>query len=120
MQFYTTGINKLISHWQKYAECNGSYFVNEDVFELSYNDLRISQVVLVVKNLPANAGRYRFNPWIGKIPCSKKWQPAPVFSPGKSHGQRSLGGYSPWGCKESNTAEQLGRAHNVIRILSAL
>ena len=34
---------------------------------------------------------------------SKKWQPTAVFSPGKSHGQRSLGGYSPWGCKESGT-----------------
>ena len=29
----------------------------------------------------------------------KEWQPAPVFLPGKSHGQRSLVGYSPWGCK---------------------
>ena len=30
----------------------------------------------------------------------RKWQPTPVFLPGKSHGQRSVGGYSPWGCKE--------------------
>ena len=29
----------------------------------------------------------------------KKWQPTPVFLPGKSHEQRSLAGYSPWGCK---------------------
>ena len=34
-----------------------------------------------------------------KIPWRKKWQPSPVFLPGKSHGQRSLVGYSPWGCK---------------------
>ena len=33
------------------------------------------------------------------------WQPAPVFLPGESHGQRSLAGYTPWGCKESDTAE---------------
>ena len=33
--------------------------------------------------------------------------PTPVFLPGESHGQRSLAGYSPWGCKESDTTEQL-------------
>ena len=38
---------------------------------------------------------------------SRKWQPNPVFLPGKFHGQRNLVGYSPWGRKESNTAEQL-------------
>ena len=37
-----------------------------------------------------------FNPWVGKISWRRKWQPTPVFSPGKSHGQRSLAGYSPW------------------------
>ena len=37
----------------------------------------------------------------------RKWQPTPVFLPGKSHGQRSLVGYSPWGCKESDTTEWL-------------
>ena len=35
----------------------------------------------------------------GKIPWRRKWQPTPVFLPGESHGQRSLAGYSPWGCK---------------------
>jgi len=45
-----------------------------------------------------------FDPWIGKIPWRKEWQPNPVFLPGKSHGQRSLAGCSPWGCKESDTA----------------
>ena len=37
-----------------------------------------------------------FGSWVGKIPWRRKWQPAPVFLPGESHGQRSLGGYSPW------------------------
>ena len=37
----------------------------------------------------------------------RKWQLTPVFMPGKSHGRRSLVGYSPWGCKESDTAERL-------------
>ena len=46
--------------------------------------------------------RHRFNPWVGKIPWRRKWQLIPVFLPGKSHGQRSLVGYSPWGCKEAD------------------
>ena len=35
--------------------------------------------------------------WVEKIFWSRKWQPTPLFLPGKSHGQRSLVGYSPWG-----------------------
>ena len=49
--------------------------------------------------------RCRFDPWVGKIPWSRKWLPTPVFLPGKSHGQRSLAGDSPWRCKESDTTE---------------
>ena len=45
--------------------------------------------------------RHRFDPWVGKIPWSRKWQPTPVFLPGESHGQRNLEGYSPWGHKGS-------------------
>ena len=43
--------------------------------------------------------RHRFNPWVGQIPWRRKWQPIPMFLPGKSHGQRSLVGYSPWDLK---------------------
>ena len=46
-----------------------------------------------------------FDPWVGNIPWSRKWQPTPVFLPGKFHGQRSLVGYSPWNHKESHTTE---------------
>ena len=51
--------------------------------------------------------RCRFDPWIGKIPWRRKWQPTPVFLPGEFHGQRSLVGYGPWGHKESDTTEQV-------------
>ena len=64
-----------------------------------YCSERASQVATEVKNLPANAGRCKrrgFNPWVGKIPWRRKWQPTPVFLPGEFHGQRSLVGYSPW------------------------
>ena len=51
-----------------------------------------------MKNLPASAG----DPWAGKIPWGRKWQSTLVLPPGKSHAQRSLPGYSPWGHKESD------------------
>ena len=46
-----------------------------------------------------------FNPWIRKILWGRKWQPTPVFLPGKFHGQRSLVGYSLWGGKELDRTE---------------
>ena len=63
----------------------------------------------VVKNSPANAGATgdRFDPCVEKIPWRRKWQSNPVVLPGKSHGQRNLVGYSPWGCKESDTTERV-------------
>ena len=46
-----------------------------------------------------------FDPWVGKIPWRRAWQPTPVFLPQESYGQRSLAGYSPWGHKESYMTE---------------
>ena len=62
----------------------------------------------VVKNLPVI--QETFNPWVGKIPWRRNswrraWQPTPVLLPGKSHGQKSLAGYGPWGCKEYNMTD---------------
>ena len=51
--------------------------------------------------------RCECDPWVGKIPWRRKWQPTPVFLPGESHGERRLVGYSPWGRKESNRTEWL-------------
>ena len=50
--------------------------------------------------------RCRLDPWVRKIPRKRKIKPTPVFLPGEFHGQKSLGGFSPWYCKGSNTAEQ--------------
>ena len=51
--------------------------------------------------------RPRFDFWVRTIPWRKTWLPTPVLLPGKFHGQRSLGGYSPWGWKESDMTERL-------------
>ena len=51
--------------------------------------------------------RCGFNPWVGKIPWRRKWQPIPVLLSGKSHGQRILIGPSSWDLKESDMTERL-------------
>ena len=62
-----------------------------------------------VKSLPAmqETQEMQFDPWVGKIPWRRQWQPTPVFLPEKSHGQRSLAGHSPWDHRGSDTTEQL-------------
>ena len=54
-----------------------------------------------VKNPPAvqETQDMVFDPWVRKMPWRRKWQPTPVFLPGKSYGQKSLVGYSPLGHK---------------------
>ena len=61
----------------------------------------------MVKAPAYSAGDPGFDPWVGKIPWRRQWHPTPVLLPGKSHGRRSLAGYSPWGHKELDTTEQL-------------
>ena len=56
----------------------------------------------VVKNPLANAGDPDWIPGSGRFPGGGNGNPTPVFLRGKFHGQRSLVGYSLWGCKESD------------------
>ena len=51
--------------------------------------------------------RPRFDPWVGKIPWRKAWQPTPVFLPGESHGQRSLEGATVYRVTESDMTEAI-------------
>ena len=60
-----------------------------------------SLVAQSVKKLP-QCRTPEFNPWVRKIPWRRKWQSTPVFLSGEPHEQRSLGGYSPCGCKKSD------------------
>ena len=78
--------------------------------------------MLVIKNTPAKARvkRHRFDPWVRKILWRRKWQSTPVFLPGKFQGQRSLVGYSPWGCKELDTTEGLSIQHTQHNLLLLL
>ena len=53
----------------------------------------------------------RFDPWVRKIPWRRAWQPAPVFLPGESHGQRSVAGYRPWVGTESHNWSYVAHTH---------
>ena len=55
--------------------------------------------------------RLGFDPWVRKILWRRSWQPTAVFLPGESHGQRSLAGYSPRGCQESDMIEATEHTH---------
>ena len=88
---------------------------------MTTNKLRVKSQLIngflgcaVVKNLPANDEELKkcgFDPWVRNIPWRRKWQPTPVFLPGNFHGQRSLVGYSQWGCKELDTTEHNTHTH---------
>ena len=77
---------------------------SQEVYETAYIQVRFFPVA---QSVCLQCGRPGFDPWVGKIPWGRKWQPTPIRLPGKFHGWRSLVGYNPWGPKESDTTEQL-------------
>ena len=64
-----------------------------------FNTLSRASLVVSWWRICLQCRRPRFDSWVGKIPWRRKWQPAPVFLPEESYGQRSLAGYSRWGRK---------------------
>ena len=64
----------------------------------------------MIKNLPAMLETW-VQSWVMKIPWRWEWLPTPVFLPGELRGQRSLAGYSAWGCKESDVTEAAEHTH---------
>ena len=81
---------------------------------MAQNSLQKTSLILKEKMLPRwltvtcwfkRCQRLWLNPSIRKIPWKRKWQPIPVVLPGKSHGKRSLVGYSTWSHKDSDMTE---------------
>ena len=73
-----------------------------------------------ILTLPVSAGdimRHGFDPWVMKIPWRRAWQPTPLLLPGESHGQRSLAGYSPWGCTKLEMSEATEYIHTYASLL---
>ena len=87
----------------------------EEIRSLPLKEFRI-MIVKMIKNLE-NKMELQINRLETRIEKMQEmfnkhlWQPTPVLLPGKYHGQRSLVGCSPWGCKESDTTERLTHLH---------
>ena len=62
-------------------------------------------VIISIINFIVWCWKWLVDPWVGKIPWRRAWQPSPAFLPGESHAQRSLAVYSPWCHKASDTNE---------------
>ena len=101
------------SFWEGETEhiANESYNLTSLLFEHIEFFLNCRSATLIGKThgsdgkeSTCNAGDL-IKPWIRKIPWMRAWQPNPVFSPGEFHGQGRLMGYSPWGHKDSDTAQ---------------
>ena len=86
-------------HWS-----SGKKLCEDEWNELGSSCVGTSQVASGQEST-CQCRRLGFDPWVGTTPWRRKWQPTPVFLPGKSHGQRNLAGYSPWGRKESDMTE---------------
>ena len=85
-----------------------NYFVNYMLIsKCSFQTFDIKQLVLGLpqwlsgqeSTFSAGMQRSGFSPWVGKVPWGRKWQTSPVTLPRRFNRQRSLAGYSPWGCK---------------------
>jgi len=96
------------------------FIVHAGIFDKGWNPFLLSEVFIPFMGFPGgsdgkepacNAGEPGLDPWVGKIPWRRAWQPTSVFLPGESHGQRNPAGYSPWGWKESDRTEQLACTH---------
>ena len=91
--FLTQGSNLCLLHQQA------------DSLPLRDQGSPLMKLSIVDKESTCQCRRHRFNLWVKTM--RRKWPSTPVFLPGKSHGQRSLVGYSPWGCGELDMTEQL-------------
>ena len=110
--YFSNYIRKINTHCKEFGKCRevGKKFTTKCHLCMSlcfflWHTLA-SLLAQMVKNLPAMQETW-VRSRVGKIPCRRRWQPTPVLLPGESHGQRSLTGYSPGSCKESDMTEQL-------------
>ena len=112
MEFYLTLFFKVFLYFLRFNSLESTFFFPYPLFTSSFwSAVEYKQGFpggTAVKNLPANEGDTwdsRFDPWVGKIPWRREWQPTPVFLPGKLHGQGSLESCSSWGHKVLDTTE---------------
>ena len=90
--------SSLMSYKWSHTECPLGAWILSPSTLLRF--IHVEPLVTVGKESACSTGELGFNPWVRKIPWSRKWQLTSVFLPGKFHEQRSLSGYSPWHHKE--------------------
>ena len=91
-----------------------------DSFGSNYTDSLGLPWWLRQESVCLQCGRPRFNPWVGRIPWRREWQPTAVLLPGKFRGLRSLVGDSPWGRKELDTTERLRSLIQIVLLVGVL
>ena len=91
-----------------------------DSFGSNYTDSLGLPWWLRQESVCLQCGRPRFNPWVGRIPWRREWQPTAVLLPGKFRGLRSLVGDSPWGRKELDTTERLRSLVQIVLLVGVL
>ena len=102
----TTVVERLLSTGRKQGRPFGKQATQHLPWRMSGILIWESLVAQTVKNLPAMKETWVWS-LVWEDPLEKKWQFTPVFLPREFHGQRSLSGYSPWGCKESDKTKWL-------------
>ena len=110
----------IINSWSSFFHSYSSSFIPSSYFYgkprlyiVYYKYFLIAFLVAQTERICLQYRRAGFDPLLGKIPWRSKPLPSLVFLPGKSHGQRSLAGYSLWGHKESDMTEQLIHTHTL-------
>ena len=83
-----------------WAEAQRAFKHTHTHTETKASGLPVKADIFPGKEPACRCRRCRFDPWVGKTPWRRKWQPTPAFLPGESHGQRSLVGDCPRDCKE--------------------
>ena len=93
---------RLHMNWKSLLFKHCKYFQFPTLFYFKCLVIIISRLSqwLIDKESACQCRRHGFDPWVGKIPWTRKWQPTPVFLPGKPCGPRSLAGCSPWGSQK--------------------
>ena len=96
--------------------------IDNKILASSFSLLVNSTIVIVLwlpgKESTCQCRRFKFDPWVRKIPWKRKCPLIPVFLPWKFHGQRNPAGYSPWSHKETDTTDWATHAHTYIDLIS--
>ena len=103
--FYEFKYHKLFNLYAEYIMRNAGLDEAQAGIKMARRNNNMQMIWLRGESVCLQGGRPGFNPWVGKIPWRRKWQPTPVFLPEESHRQRSMVGYNPWGRKELDMAE---------------